>query len=629
MAIAREEAQRETGTQMWPRSGLGWACLHVVLLVVCLWIGFSLGKLLVPSNELLVDLQAVSKGRVRVALPYQNGTVLEATRDAEGHYGVRLPDGYAGGQYLALEISDSPLRVTGARLGEASLSGGDLIPTHVSPNDRFDYTVLRLPTQVPWRTPVSIGVTVLLFGILAAASRQIAGATRSWRTVISKAVYSPAVFAHLRPLDLGLTVAIFLVTALVVVGTDAWSSYTSMRLAVRGIDVYQFQVALKPLTHFVYAPWPYNPPMTLFWSAVVGPWDLLTGNLPHLGGFPYFQIAGMKLANWVLLTLTVLALLSFAIEQGLLKTRVRWMYYLALFNPVTFYVAMLFVQFDTLPLYLMTLGIVLMRHPERDGRLAAFLLAAALSMKLQMFVLFPPLALLVALALLSEKVSWGRRVANGTSLACIMLATMGVLFVAHYVPGTAFHDLLSHFEQKERIWYTGIPYAPGLTLFLAPFGVMLFAALNLLFVHSRLTRDQIVLNALLSVGALTCIFSAGIISTPSSFLHVLPAFVALFLLNRDRLTQLLTAGMSSLIVLQVALTDVGDITRLLGWQRAIIAPKIGQMAPQALSHYSSVLFTLSVTGLVLFALLFLVASIHVLLPNRQVKPADLLRSPLN
>lgn len=616
--VSERHHEKGLGASHLPIHATGWVFAALLLLAVCLWSGLALGRLIVPETELLVDAHAIKDGSVRISLPYNNGTVLPLRALNTQTFSGRLPETVHAGAELSLGFGADRASIEWARLDGVSLSAERIISTRRDTTDLFDYTVLRLPTPVQSRLPVSLGISAALFGLLICATAWASNGPERWRTLLGKFTYSEDVFAHLKPRDALATVLVFAGLSLVVVGPDAWSTYASMRLAARGIDVYQFQVALKPLTHFEFAPWPYNPPMTLFWSNVVYLWDYVVGSAPLLWGYPYWHILGLKAVNLALLALTVLTLLSYVIRHGMLSNGVRWVYYLTLFNPISFYVALVFVQFDTLPLYLITLGVVLLDDVRRNGLLATFVLTLGLTMKLQTMVLFPVIAVLIAMRLLIvPQVRWRQRIEMSAAVLLTFALVWAVMFQLHHHPGTAFFDLLSHFQQKDRVWFTAIPYAPGLMLHVAPFGTLLFFVLYVVCLHGRVTAHQLIVSTFLMFGALMFVFSAGIISTPSSFLHSLGAFFVLFVLVKDRLSQLALAGGSTLALTQVMLTDVGDISRILGWQRGVFSAKLAVMTQQDKAHYVSVLFTASVAGLVAFALLFLIAAILVLSANRS------------
>jgi hypothetical protein len=588
--------------------------LFVALGALFLSAWWQLARLLYPDYEFLLDARDIAKGPPRIAYHMNNGTIKEMAAVSAQEYKLLYPITRSNGETITfdfmLTFETSCCAVKMVLVNGAEIDKRDLILVSEelpAKEQGFHFYVIRVANPAA-KTSLIKTVTYPPFILAALLTIWLV-----WRALVTNKVdwlylpiYTKAAFAHIKPTDIAVASVIFPLTFFSVVGCDAHPMYNMLRLWSSGIDIYQFQVNHKAYLNFSFLNFPYNPIMLFLGSAVQRSWDLFFGSVGLFAYYPYFQVASLRLFNLLLLLGTILSILSFLIEHKIVSKNIRAIFYLSLFNPVSFYVALLFVQIDTLPMYLTTLGVLLLANFERYHLLSVVLISLGLLCKIQMAVQAPILIILYLLFLLFKcNLSWVKR-----ALICALdggLALfLGYLFyLKPHSIGTAFNYLLTNFTQRDRIWFTVIQYVPGVFMYVSLFSLIVFYLFSYLNLRSTVSRENLVLHALLTIGCIVSIFSFSYLHTPSSLLHLTAAFVIAFALTDDLFSRLVIFFGSALIIPNWTFSDVGDISQILTMKVHLFTDYIRGMDDPARVKFYSLLFTTSIAALFAYGVFFL------------------------
>lgn len=395
--------------------------------------------------------------------------------------------------------------------------------------------------------------------------------------------------------------AVVLASYIIPFGSDVVNIAGAMSQAISGIDIYQIQNLREVEVHLLeFNTFPYNPIMLLFYL------------IPSLLSFSYapFYIHAfgdltssliLKACSALLLRETALSIQGYMLDRGMTTIR-RGAVIQTILTPAVFYIAIIFVQLDALPMYLVSEGIL--QQLREDGNrlnktVGSVLMAMGCFCKMQNLMMVPT-CLLIYFALIYKK----ERVLKELA---IYIAGLMANVVVIYFTNPIIKQFLSKNLQSKRIFYTVIQYAQGLYFLVSIFTVVLVFSLVATRIRCSLKHCQLLfitylLNAMLFLG-----LSASIIATSSVYIMTFPAFAYILFKEKDGMRRFILMAFSFLIVTEIAFTSMGDITGILkyfgsrGFFTNLSANLIGTEEGIFLT---SIIMTISKAGLVLYLLLF-------------------------
>ncbi len=585
------------------------AILALILLPIALHFGDATARLLVPEVELALDANPGHELTGRVAV--EDSQPIAFADDGTGLRSGVVPPALGRPSPTTVRFRwDANAR----RASDATVDGEPLPDSRIvtardvmpSP-ETFDFVVLRLPRTDGRRTPAIVGLSALLWlGLLAVLHPVLERRRTLGLGALSIFTYSAAWTKLVTRRDLLVALVVTCASIFSIVGVDAVPIYNVFRGACAGLDMYQYQVNYGSVWHFEFPTFAYNPSMLEFWTFFDRIWGAAFGHAPAIWGKPYLQLFFVKLVNGVLLALTVLSVLSFAQDEKLGAVRPRSAFHLAFFNPLAWYVALLFVQFDTVPLYFATLGLLLSHRFDRHGLVGPLLLGFGCSMKYQGIILLPTSLVAFLYAALATETET-RPLRERLRTAALGLVALGApLVLFRWLPsrpGAALQLLFRSMGQFIRAYF-GFAYA-GDTLFYFMYGSAIVLLLFWFFsLRLGSTSRDVIVGALLGTGALVAAVNAAHLYTPSTLLQLSAALTLTIVLEPDPIRRVAFSLGTALIVASCATQPYGDITRLLPGRPGSFAELVPTLQGADHEHFGSLPFTASIAGLIAYAALF-------------------------
>ncbi len=464
-----------------------------------------------------------------------------------------------------------------------------------------DVYCVKLNAASKWHlvvfTVYSVLFSVLFWGIL----KKEIFAGKQYTHVLT---YSHTAFLHIgwKPVMVSMIAA--LASLAVYYGCDLNVLSETIILYQKGIDFYQMFAALNDYKQAGLLMWQYDGSMFAgyhFVSYLIYPF--LHYFDPHQ--YHWIQAACYKLFHMALYNLLVLSVISYLADHDFIsESKIKKVYYWSVFNPLTFYVAILFIQFDMLPAYCITLGVLLLSKLQNKKRLSAMLLAFGISCKMTMFLLIPLLAFLIVFVMLQQRKQMKKQKLCFFAVLCMLLA---VFLVLPRILRTPLSAALGHLAQAERIWFTTIPYAPEVFLFVAVFGLAVLHIFHLCSVHLGIKKERMILNTLYGIGAVVLIFSFATLATPAFFLETIPAFVLFYASAEDDFQSFWFGILGMMIAANMMFMPEGDITAsLLFIGKQPVFTSICRMMEQMGQgvRWNSLLHTISSSAMFAYAVIF-------------------------
>lgn len=395
---------------------------------------------------------------------------------------------------------------------------------------------------------------------------------------------------------------ILFATILLVTGSDAMVISTVQSWFADGHDVYQIQNISKTFLNFEYAEFPYNPISIIVYGGLYKIFSFILNLLPFVKGYPYFQVFYIKFINYIFIQITILSLLNYLYsKKKISKKQLTSLYYLSFLNPISFYVAFIYVQIDCLSLMLFTLGFINIERIKESNYISLFFLAIAVSLKMQLLVILPIILISIFILSFKEKNKIKKLLKSYILFTLYLIMFLGI----HYILKTPFNILSSGLSQSERIFYTILGYNMGnICIYLSVFiiGLMLFKYafnMNLKISETNLTKVNLI-YIMIMIFAL----SLSIVPTPSIYLISLPAFVVLMYDEKDIYKILIIYFMSICVVLLPMLSDYGDISLLfrIFTDESIWMNILNSLDTDTYIKVGNMIFTISVTSMLAYAL---------------------------
>lgn len=357
----------------------------VVLALLSLYLANFFASLYVPSRQLFLDTDRLNEGKV-MAFVYDEAPV-ELLPAGENEYTGEIRSSGEQKQ-LAVTIKEGvPL--------SCAVDGEEKQIQAVSRYTSSMYYVgtycISLGGNETKRLPIAAALFFLLFGLFVLAFRENLRSKSGFKAF----VYSSHAVRAIGRKPILLSFLVSAVSLFIFYGCDLIVISDSIILWQKGIDIFQLFACINPYKNVELYLWQYEGMMLAGYGL---PSYLLYPTLPWFqpGAYHWLQSFLYKMLNMLLMNGTVLSLISFLLERGLLKEeRAREVYYFSVFNPLCFWIAIIFIQFDMLPVYCTLLGILLLSDVQKNKWSAALFLGFGVACKVTYLMLLPSMAFLM------------------------------------------------------------------------------------------------------------------------------------------------------------------------------------------------------------------------------------------
>ena len=352
-----------------------------------------------------------------------------------------------------------------------------------------------------------------------------------------------------------LSFIIAIASIIIYAGCDLNVISESVIMHLKGVDFYQMFACFNKAKGVSLLMWQYDGSMLLGYSVLSYiSYPVLKFFNPN--SYHFIQVFLYKFINIGLCNLTILSIINYLIDKKKLSIKkAKWVYYLSIFNPLTFYVAIIFIQFDMLPAYALVLGILLMDKLKDSKYTSAFLLAFGLSCKMTMWLLIPAYIILEVYLFVKEKKYF-------ENIQHFLLVTflLAIFVIIPRILSTPVSMALTGLEQSKRIWFTTLNYAPTLFLYISIASILITFIYNYYDLSEKMRKENIILFTIVSFAIITFAFSYSTISTPSFLLQTIGAYVIFIALSDNKLSVFLTSILLLIITIEYSFAPEGDIT---------------------------------------------------------------------
>lgn len=371
-----------------------------------------------------------------------------------------------------------------------------------------------------------------------------------------KVVYSRTGFESIGKKSIIIPYIIAAVSLIIYHGCDLVPLSESIKLSSSGTDIFQLFACLNKYKDIELFIWQYDGMMLAFYKLVSWICYLpfkFDVNSYHLGYTILY-----KFVNITLLNLTAISLVSFMIEHNVIpKEKAKNIYLWTVLNPVTLYVAVIFIQFDALPLYLFTLGVLLLDNIEKNKILPFLLISLGITCKIPMMMAMPVIGMMGLYFLLNARGDGLKKLVLYFIFFIIMLVVVFLLpRIVHAPLGVAYSGM----RAAQRMWWTTVQYAPVVYLFVTVMVIEILCLLNYVKLNLKVSVVDLIQNSLLMVAAIVYGFSFSVLSTPGIFIVTLPAFAFMYAKQEDNLQRFIFGFGGLLMVVYVLFSSIGDIS---------------------------------------------------------------------
>lgn len=522
----------------------------ILLAILSLYFAYFFASLYVPSEQFFLDTDGIAKQKV-VVFVYDKEPVVLLPEGADGFVGVIQSGG--GEKRVSVRVDGDSITSCAVDGEEKTLQALRRYTT--SAYYAGTYCVC-LESRVKQRLPLTLVLFCFLFGLFRLAVRE----NRKSGGGYGIFTYSGRAVSVLGRKPILLSFFVTAASILIAYGCDLPVISDSIILWQKGIDIFQLFACINPYKNVELYLWQYEGMMLAGYSL---PSYLL---YPTLGGFQpgayhWLQSFLYKMLNMLLMNGTVLSLISFLLERGFLKEeRAREVYYFSVFNPLCFWIAIIFIQFDMLPVYCTLLGLLLLSDVQKNKWSAALFLGFGVACKVTYLMLLPSMAFLMLTLFVRDKKARKDWLLFGLGFG-------GLLFVLLLLPRilpTPLHLVYRDLPQTRRLWRLAFPLvSTEIRTYAAIVGLVIAFLWSVLHWDTKAAMPVQILRTVLMLAVIMFTFSSLTLSTPSFYLVSLPAFVLLMRQSRNRYECVLKSILSLLVVTQFLLRPEGDITATL------------------------------------------------------------------
>ena len=534
------------------RENAGKRSTFVLALVVLfsLYLAAFFSRLYVPDREFFLDTDSLKEQKV-MAFVYDKAPVALLPAGEETYEGV-IRNGESEMQ-VSVRLRDGvPERCTVAGV-EKRISP---VSRYITSNDYLGTYCVNIGAQTAKRFQVGVLLFVGILALFCLALRENKRVGRAWYLF----TYSDAAARAIGRKPILLSFAGAGISLFLFYGCDLKPLAESIILWQKGIDIFQLFACLNRYKGIELYAWQYEGMMLAGYSL---PSYLLYPTLPWFqpGAYHWLQSFLYKMLNMLLINGTVLSLMSFLLEHGLLKKeRAREVYYFSVFNPLCFWIAVIFIQFDMLPVYCTLLGLLLLSDVQKNKWRAALFLGFGVACKVTYLMLLPSIAFLMLTLFVRSKKERRGWLLFGLSFGLLLFV---LLLLPRLLP-TALHFAYRDLPQTKRIWRLAFPLvSTEIRTYAAIVGLVVVFLWSVLHWDTKAAMPIQILRTVLMLAVIMFTFSSLTLSTPSFYLVSLPAFVLLVRQSRNRYECVLKSLLSLLVVTQFLLRPEGDITATL------------------------------------------------------------------
>jgi len=582
--------------------------LVTIIFILTFFVSVKLIDMIFYDYMFVVDMQ--QEGNYKLANSYNNGTYFELNKNEE-YYEAVIPENVIGySLQLKIKLDEENKRIDEVIYNDEKLEQNNIMK--LTDYTKYDMSYENMPLFMINRSAIkkicasmglSIATTIIISAILLKEKNESKKENKKFLGVFT---YSTSFFKLLNRKDIIILLAVFLITSFITVGCDAKVIANVGNLFAEDVDMYQLQVNSRLITGREYAEFPYNALMLCIWGGIMTIFRPITKILPIIGNYPYFEVAILKLFSLTFIFLTISAVISFMLDKKITEEkRAKWIYYLSLFNPVTFYVAILFVQLDALTLYLVVTGTLLLDNLNKNRFLGILLLSIGLMLKMQILFLIPTAIIAILYIIFygcEDKTveKFVRLVKCGVIFVWIAVTTFLIL----YVLKTPFYYLESNLAQSERLWYTTIQYTGTTYLYVALGALAIATILFVLNIHSKMKKENVIMASLIYYAVIIFLFSFAVLPTPSIYIVTLGGMIIMLALEKDKLKNIMLVLVSVLIIICPMFSDYGDISKIIKNpnEQGIITKYIQNMPEKDMIKINSITFTVSSVSMLTYAI---------------------------
>ena len=569
---------------------------HLLIVLLSVYLGYIFTNIAVPRVQLFLDLANYES----------TGTVEIFKYDTEYRSLTANNDGIYSTGYT---VYDEPVNV--------SFSVVDGAPINVKINDKefinvdkiSDYTVVPAYSNTYVLKTNYLGFaffpTLFLFTAIFLASFEF---VLNRVILTSKDRFFKVVYSKLGIENIGKKPIIisFVITAISIIiyhGCDLVPLVETMKLSSSGTDIYQLFACLNKYKDIELFLWQYDGMMLAFYKLVS-----CISYLPFkfdVNSYHWGYTILYKFVNIILLNLTAISLVSFMLAHNIIpREKSKNISLWTVLNPVTFYVAVVFIQFDALPLYLFTLGVLLLDNIEDNKILPFLLIVFGISCKIPMMMVMPVIGMMGLYFLLK---SIGDKLKKLALYFLFFFVMLLVIFLTPRILHSPLGVAYSGMRAAQRMWWTTVQYAPVVYLFVTVMVIEIICLLNYVKFNLKVSVVDLIQNSLLIVAAIIYGFSFSVLSTPGIFIITLPAFAFIYARMEDNLQRFIFGFGGLFMVVYVLFSSIGDISAtsvFFGGKAYFVEIEQMYAGTQTGTQINSVLHTVSNSAMLGYAIIF-------------------------
>lgn len=569
---------------------------HILIVLLSIYLSYVFTNIAVPRVQIFLDLAN-----------YENtGTVEIFKYDTEYRSLTADSNGIYSTEYT---VYDEPVKV--------SFSVVDGAPVNVKINEKdffntgkiSDYTVVPAYSHTYVLKTNYLGFAffpvLFLFAAIFWASFEfiLNRVILTSKDKIFKIVYSRSGIENIGKKTI---IIPFITTAISIIiyhGCDLVPLVESMKLSGSGTDIYQLFACLNKYKDIELFLWQYDGMMLAFYKLVS-----FMSYIPFkfdVNSYHWGYTILYKFTNIILLNLTAISLVSFMLDHNIIpREKSKNIYLWTVLNPVTFYVAVVFIQFDALPLYLFTLGMLLLDNIEDNKILPFLLIAFGISCKIPMMMAMPVIGMMGLYFLLKSR---GDRLKKLILYFLFFVIMLLIIFLIPRILHAPLGVAYSGMRAAQRMWWTTVQYAPVVYLFVTVMIVEIICLLNYVKLNLKVSVVGLIQNSLLIVATIIYGFSFSVLSTPGIFIITLPAFAFVYARMEDNLQRFIFGFGGLLMVVYVLFSSIGDISAtavFFGGKACFIEIEHMYAGTPTGTQINSVLHTVSNSAMLGYAVIF-------------------------
>lgn len=585
--------------------------LRLIAVIICMLVALACTTDLFPQPQFTVDMSEVQMSQDVYVYTYHNqGTCFSTELVRENTYSCDIETGYWKNNYhLEITIDPSSNHVISASINGKVVKSKQIVHIdEIITSPPYQSTAVIIAREV---TAKCVLTFIIFFASLLILCKIVSCEVKlnCHGTLVKTLLCGGSAINFIKKRDVAIAFVGVILSSVFAVGCDINVIIGNMTLVGKGINIYQYIATMDQRYQIQNLMWPYGQPMLLAY---------FIGTLPlQLGKYNFWEYnlscyLFYKILHGSLIAVLIISVLSFLLNNKIIKAKeCRSVFLWSFFNPLVFYVAIIFIQIDIFPALCLTLGCLVLSNKSAPI-LAGTLLGIGISCKMQCFLLAPIVILLFLCGLFRrDKLERLNAMKAGTAFIFVLIIFMSPALKAN-LPVSL---MIQCTPQADRAWWTVIQYTEDIYFFITP-GILICAMIaNMINIDRKKRSETLACNALYMYGAIVLLFSFSIKSTPSTLIHCLAAFTLINVAAKDNLQRLMIGGLSILAVFEVMFTTIGDISGLLpyiGIPYTFTALVESLYGTDKWLRFFGLLFTISHAAMLTYGLLFCKKGIDVL-----------------